>query len=139
MEYSNFEGKIKNIIYASYTNVFDFDVKSASNGGNELKIVITFRTSLNQLAPIRVKIILERDSGKYTTKRIYVNKIEKLTGLRDSGSVGEFVDKFRNGKWEDSDVDEFIKDNEDIIKDEGSDLEKSEIISLLEISKERLV
>lgn len=137
MEYSNFESKIKNIIYATYANVFDFDVKNASNGGNELKVVVTFKTSLSQFTPIRVRIILERDSGTYNTKRIYLTRSEKLSGLREGGRVDEFIDKFMNSEWASEDINKFIKDNEDIIKDEDSDLDKAEIESLLKISKER--
>lgn len=137
MEYSNFESKIKNIIYATYANVFNFDVKSANNGGDELKVVVTFRTSLSQFVPIRVRIILKRSSGEYNTKRIYLTRSEKLAGLRESGSVEEFVDKFINTDWEEADIEKFIEDNEDIIEDEHSSLDKDEIESLLKISKER--
>ena len=137
MDYSNFESKIKNIIYSTYANVFDFDVKSASNGGNELKVVVTFKTSISQFIPIRVRIVLKRDSGEYTTKRIYATRSEKLAGLRDSGSVDEFVDKFRNSDWEDEDIDKFIEDNKEIVETEDFILEKDDIESLLKISKER--
>ncbi|HDZ61445.1 MAG TPA: hypothetical protein ENH46_07065 [Candidatus Pacearchaeota archaeon] len=137
MEYSNFESKIKNIIYATYANVFDFDVKNASNGGNELKVVVTFKTSISQFIPIRVIIILKRDSGEYTTQRIYATRSEKLAGLRDSGSVDEFVDKFITSEWENRDIDKFIEDNKDIIEAEDFSLDKEDIESLLRISKER--
>lgn len=138
MEYSNFESKIKNIIYNTYDNVFNFDVKSASNGGNELKVVVTLKTSLNQFTPIRIRIILKRDSDEYTIKRIYLTKSEKLVGLRDAGAVNEFINKFLNTDWEDIDIDKFIEDNKDIIEDEETSLDKDEIKSLLEISKERI-
>ncbi len=138
MEYENFESKIKNIIYNTYDNVFNFDVKNASNGGNELKIVVTFKTSLSQFTPIRVRIILQRDSGEYTSKRIYLTGGEKLAGLRDAGSVNEFINKFLNTDWEDEDINKFVQDNKEIIEDEGTSLDKDEIKSLLEISKERI-
>jgi hypothetical protein len=44
----NFEEKIKNIIYSTYDNILSFDIKNSSNGGDELKVIVTLRTRLNQ-------------------------------------------------------------------------------------------
>lgn len=137
MEYSNFEGRIKHIIYNSYDNVFNFDIKSANNGSNELNVVVTLRTSPSQFTPIRVRIVLKRDSGEYTTKRIYVTRSEKLAGLREAGRIDEFISRFLDSEWNAADITKFIEDNKDIIKDEGSSLDRDEVESLLKISKER--
>lgn len=139
MEYENFEGRIKNIIYYTYDNVFNFDIKSVNNGGNELNVVVTLRTSPRQFTPIKVRIILKRDSGAYTTKRIYVTKNEKIAGLREDGRVDEFVSRFLEREWTATDVTKFIEDNKDIIKDSDSDLERGDVETLLKITKEQRI
>ncbi len=139
MDYSNFEGKIKNIIYHTYDNVFNFDIKNATNGGNKLNVVVTLRTSISQLTPMRIEIVLERISGKYTTKRIYVTRNEKLAGLREAGRVDEFISRFLDSEWEEEDITKFIEDNEDIIKDSDSDLERTDVENLLKITKEQKI
>ncbi len=136
MEYSNIESRIKNIIFNTYDNVFNFDIKDAKNGGDTLEVIVTFRTSISQATPIRVKIVLEKQSGGYNIKRIYVTKAEKLQGLRES-RIDEFVNRFLNREWTEDDINKFMTDNEDIIKDSGTELEKEDVISILNIAKEQ--
>ena len=139
MKYSDDEGRIKNIIYSSYANVFDFDIKSANNGGDELEVVVTLRTSISQLTPVRVIVNLKRKEHRYTIKRIYVTKTEKLSGLREAGRVDEFIERFIDKNWDDADVLKFIEDNKDIIKDSDSELEKEDVENLLKITKEQKI
>lgn len=133
----NIEEKIKEIVYRTYDNIFDFDIKSSSNGGDTLKVVVTIRTRLNQSIPIRVFIELNKYDGEYSIKRIYSTKYEKLSGLREKGSVEEFVSRFMDSEWDNSDVDKFIEDNEDIIEDQNTSLDREDIESLLKLTKER--
>jgi len=115
---------------------FDFDVKSVNNGGDELKAIVTFRTSVGQVTPIRVRVILDKKSSNETTNRIYETRAEKIQGLRE-GPIDEFVSGFLDKNWTNDDIEKFIENNKNIIKSEDNELEKDEIVKILENRKEQ--
>ncbi|MCK4521126.1 MAG: hypothetical protein KAU20_01030 [Nanoarchaeota archaeon] len=137
MDLGNYMGKVKNIIFNTYAAVYDFDVKSASNGGEELVVITTFRTYINQVTPIRVKVIINKKENTEKTTRIYETKAEKISGLKED-RMDVFLASFLNTDLEEGDVDKFIGDNKDIIGTDVNKLEKGDIEPILKNRLEQL-
>ena len=127
---------VMRLIFDNYPNIYDFDIKEINKKGNEIIFIITFRTSLGQNTPIRVKISMDKNIKEGKLERIYMTKAEKIEALRES-RIDNFLSNFIRKKLEEKDIDEFMSDNEDIIK-QGIPLDKDDVAKMLKLRKEQL-
>lgn len=145
MGYEQIIGKVKEIIYNSYPSVFNFDIEKITNGGNELKVYVAFKTSISQPVPKYVKFIFNRNNiNEYKMITIYPTRAAKIFALIEravGGLVNSYQEKGKNDVDEfiNANIDSFIQENQEIIDSEGTVLEKPELIDFLKRAIERMV
>ena len=132
-------GKVKEIVFKAYPHVWDFDIGGASNGGDELKVIVKLKTSIGQVLPIRIKVILKKSNpSDYRIEKIYETKAEKKWALKDNGRVDAFLTDFSGTEVTDDDVDRFKEDNKDILEYGEIRFRDDEIKQLLELRRAQM-